>query len=57
MVINLRCRETSVNQLYRPDKAAHRLILEDSAPPAAGKFTVRLHCAEVDDAQPRRTSL
>ena len=52
MVINLRCREISASQIYRPDKAAHQLILEDSPPPDAGKFTVRLHFAEVDDAQP-----
>jgi hypothetical protein len=52
MHVNFRCREMSPDRLYKPARAAHRLELEDSAPPPAGKFTVRLHFAEVDGAQP-----
>ncbi len=51
LYVNFRCREMSPDRLYNPAKAAHRLKLEESAPPPAGKFTVRLHFAEVDDAR------
>ena len=52
MYVNFRGREKSADRLYSPTKAAHRLRLEESVPTPAGKFTVRLHFAEVDDAQP-----